>query len=74
MTPRFVADILRSAWLWHLACMLIHFMSPYAALGFVTDLRGTQAVRRLTALQKAILDSVQANADFGRSPIQQGRS
>ncbi|MDB5526284.1 MAG: DoxX family protein [Rhizobium sp.] len=51
MTPRFVANILRSAWLWHLARVLITFMYWWAALGFLTDFSGAQAVMGLTGIQ-----------------------
>jgi transmembrane protein len=50
MTPRFVGDILRSGWLWHLSRVLITFMYWYAALGFVLNFSGAEAAMTLTGL------------------------
>ena len=58
MTPRFVADILRSAWLWHLARVLITFMYWYAALGFVMDFSSAQAAVAQTGFQPTWLIAV----------------
>lgn len=58
MTPRFVAGILRSAWLWHLARVLVTFMYWYAALGFIMDFSGAQAAMGLTGIQPPWLIAV----------------
>ena len=58
MTPRFVADILRSAWLWHLARVLITFRYWYAALGFVMDFSSAQAAVAQTGFQPTWLIAV----------------
>jgi transmembrane protein len=55
MTPHFVVAILRSAWLWLLARVLITFMYWYAAIGFVTDFSGAQAAMGMTGIQPAWL-------------------
>jgi transmembrane protein len=56
MTPRFVAAILRSKWLWHLSRVLVSFMYWYAALGFLTDFSGAQAtMAQQTGIQPAWL-------------------
>lgn len=51
MTPRFVANILRSTWLWRLSRVLITFMYWYAALGFVMNFSGAEASMALTGLR-----------------------
>jgi transmembrane protein len=55
MTPRFVADILRSTWLWHLSRVLITFMYWYAALGFVINFRGAEQSMELSGIDPAWL-------------------
>jgi transmembrane protein len=51
MTPRFVAGILRSTWLWDLSRVLITFMYWYAALGFAIDFRDAQATMDLVGIE-----------------------
>jgi len=51
MTPRFVAAILRSTWLWALSRVLITFMYWYAAFGFVLNFSGAEADVGLTGLR-----------------------
>jgi transmembrane protein len=58
MTPRFVADILRSAWLWHLARVLITFMYWIAAFRFVFDFSGAQATVAVIGIQPTWLIAV----------------
>jgi transmembrane protein len=51
MTPRFVADILRSTWLWHFSRVLITFMYWYAAIGFIIHFHSAEADITLTGLR-----------------------
>jgi transmembrane protein len=50
MTPRWVADILRSTWLWHFSRVLITFMYWYAAFGFMVNFSGAEADMTMTGL------------------------
>ena len=51
MTPRFVAGILRSPWLWHFSRVLITFMYWYAAFGFMINFSGAEADMTMTGLR-----------------------
>ncbi|MDB5563249.1 MAG: DoxX family protein [Hyphomicrobiales bacterium] len=55
MTPRFVAAILRSSWLWLLTRLLVTFMYWYAAIGFIIDFSGAQAAMGMSGMQPAWL-------------------
>ena len=58
MTPRFIADILRSAWLWHVARVLVTFMYWFAALDFLMDFSGAKAAMASADIQPPWLVAV----------------
>ena len=51
MTPRVVADILPSPWLWHFSRVLITLMYWYAAFGFIINFRSAEADMTMTGLR-----------------------
>jgi transmembrane protein len=58
MTPKFVADILKSAWLWHLSRLLITFMYWYAGIGFALNFGAAEGAMGLTGLEPLWLIAV----------------